>query len=49
MYGPDADKLFAVAKPILLSTRLLKNVRVVLRYGRVDDKSAREVTVRPGS
>jgi len=24
MYGPDADKLFAVAKPILLSTRLLK-------------------------
>jgi len=49
MYGPDADKLFAVAKPILLSTRLLKNIKVVLRYGRVDDKSAREVTVRLGS
>jgi hypothetical protein len=49
MYGPDADKLFAVAKPILLSTRLLKNIKVVLRYGRVDDKAAREVTVRLGS
>jgi hypothetical protein len=24
MYGPDADKLLAVAKPILLSTSLLK-------------------------
>ena len=49
MYGPDADKLFAVARPILLSTRLLKNVKVVLRYGRVEDKSAHEVTVRLGS
>jgi hypothetical protein len=49
MYGPDADKLFAVAKPILLSTALLKNVTVTLRYGSVKDKLARVVTVRLGS
>jgi hypothetical protein len=48
MYGPDADKLFAVAKPILLSTALLKNVVVTLRYGSVEDKSARVVKVRLG-
>jgi hypothetical protein len=48
MYGPDADKLFAAAKPVLLSTTLLKNVTVTLRYGDVKDKSARVVTVRLG-
>jgi hypothetical protein len=49
MYGPDADKLFAVAKPILLSTSLLKNVTVTLRYGSVKDKLARVVKVRLSS
>jgi hypothetical protein len=49
MYGPDADKLFAVAKPILQSTALLKNVTVTLRYGSFKDKLAREVKVRLGS
>ena len=49
MYGPDADKLFAIAKPILLSTTLLKNVTVTLRYGDVKDKLARVVKVRLSS
>jgi hypothetical protein len=43
MYGPDADKLFAVVKPLLQSSQLLKNVVVTLRYGAVGDKTAREV------
>jgi hypothetical protein len=49
MYGPDADKLFEVAKPILLSTALLKNITVTLRYGSVKDKLARVVKVRLSS
>ncbi len=49
MYGPDADKLYAVARPILRSSALLKNVVVTLRYGGVDDKNARENTVPLGS
>ena len=49
MYGPDADKLFAVVKPLLESSPLLKHVVVTLRYGNVDDKNAREVRVRVGS
>ena len=49
MYGPDADKLFALAKPILLSTALLKNVTVELHYGSVKDKLVRVVKVRLSS
>ena len=49
MYGPDADKLFAVVKPHLEKAPLLKNVVVTLRYGAVDDESAREVIVRFGT
>jgi hypothetical protein len=49
MYGPDADKLFAVVKPLLESSALLKHVVVTLRYGRAADPNAREVKVRVGS
>ena len=49
MYGPNADKLFTVVKPLLQSSRLLKSVVVTLRYGAVNDKTAREVQVRVGS
>jgi hypothetical protein len=45
MYGPDADKLFAVVRPILLSSALLRNINVTLRYGSVDDKLARTVKI----
>jgi hypothetical protein len=49
MYGPDADKLYAVVKPRLEAATFLKNVVVTLRYGSVDDSSAREVKMRMGS
>jgi hypothetical protein len=49
MYGPDADKLFAVVRPLLESSKLLKRVVVTLRYGAVDDPKAREVKVHVGS
>jgi hypothetical protein len=49
MYGPDADKLFAVVRPLLESTPLLKHVVVTLRYGNVNDPHARELKVHVGS
>jgi hypothetical protein len=49
IYGPDADRLFAFVKPRLLSAKILKNVRVTLRYGAVDDPHARKVHIRLGS
>ncbi len=45
MYGPDADKLFAVVKPHLLAASLLKNVVVTLRYGAAADPTARETRI----
>jgi hypothetical protein len=33
MYGPDADKLFAVVKPILTSVGFMAGATVKLRYG----------------
>jgi hypothetical protein len=49
MYGPDADRLFAVVRPLLESSPLLKHVVVTLRYGSVSDSNAREVEVHVGS
>jgi len=49
IYGPDADKLFAFVKPRLLAAKILKNIRVTLRYGAVDDPHAREVHIGLGS
>jgi hypothetical protein len=49
IYGPDADKLFAFVKPRLLAVKILKNIRVTLRYGAVDDPHAREVHIGLGS
>ena len=49
MYGPDADKLFAVVKPLLESSPILKHVVVTLRYGKAGDPNARQVQVRVGS
>jgi hypothetical protein len=48
LYGPDADRLFAVAKPYLQSAAFLKNIQVTLRYGDVKDKTARTVTLSIG-
>ena len=33
MYGPDADKLFEVIEPVLLSSEILSEAQVRLRYG----------------
>jgi hypothetical protein len=46
LYGPDADKLFAVVRPQLEAATVLKNVVVTLRYGAVDDTSAKQTVVR---
>lgn len=33
LYGPDADALFAVARPILEAADFMRGARVQLRYG----------------
>jgi N12 class adenine-specific DNA methylase len=48
MYGPDADALFAIIKPRLMSASFLRNVVVTLRYGAVTDPTAREKKLRLG-
>lgn len=37
MYGPDAEALFAVARPILAQAAMLNNLRVTLRFGPPQD------------
>jgi hypothetical protein len=37
MYGPDADRLFEVVKPILESCTFTRGARVKLRYGPPED------------
>jgi hypothetical protein len=37
MYGPDADRLFAVVKPILESCTFMRGARIKLRYGPAED------------
>jgi hypothetical protein len=45
MYGPDADALFAVVRPILASATCLRNAVATLRYGPPAD-DVRRVEVR---
>ena len=45
MYGPDADKLFALVRPRLLAASFLKNVVVTLRYGAASDPAARQARI----
>ncbi|MGA7538755.1 MAG: hypothetical protein WBW93_08305 [Steroidobacteraceae bacterium] len=45
-YGADADKLFAVVRGELARAPFLKNIRVTLRYGSVDDPKVRETHIR---
>ncbi len=44
-YGPDADKLFSVVKVQLSKAKFMKNIRVTIRYGSVNDKNVRETHV----
>ena len=45
MYGPDADKLFIVVKPILESVPFMRGAQVTRRYGPPKD-GVREVVVK---
>jgi hypothetical protein len=38
MYGPDAEALFAVVRPILERAECLRNIRVTLRLGSSEDE-----------
>ena len=44
MYGPDADRPFAVVLPVLKSSDFMKGAEVRRRYGPPDDNS-REVVI----
>ena len=44
MYGPNADALFAAARPILLAAEFMRGARVTLRYGPPED-GVKEVEV----
>ena len=48
MYGPDADKLFAIVRPVLESCSFMKGASARLRYGPPAD-GVREVTVQLAS
>ena len=37
MYGPDADRLFAAIRPVLLATTAVKSAVATLRYGPPED------------
>lgn len=45
MYGPNADRLFAVVEPILKATPLAQGGFAIKRYGEAKDAIAAEVRV----
>jgi hypothetical protein len=45
MYGPDAEALFAVVRPILAAAKCLRNTRVALRFGPPEDDNPERVEV----
>jgi hypothetical protein len=45
MYGPDADRLFAVIEPILKAAPLARGGFAIKQYGAPEDLSAPEVRV----
>jgi hypothetical protein len=45
MYGPDADRLFAVVEPILKAAPLARGGFAIKQYGAPEDLSAVEVRV----
>lgn len=49
MYGPDADALFAIVRPVLEASPLMQGARVRLRYGPPEDGTReKEVRLGPG-
>lgn len=45
MYGPEAEALFGVVRPILASAECLRNTRVTLRFGPPEDDIPERVEV----
>ena len=45
MYGPDAETLFAVVRPILAAAECLRNTRITLRFGPPEDGTSERVEV----
>jgi hypothetical protein len=45
MYGPDADRLFALVEPILKAAPIASGGYAVKRYGAADDPSSKEERV----
>jgi hypothetical protein len=45
MYGPDADALFAAIETILRAFPGARGGRVIKRYGKAADKSAKQVSI----
>jgi hypothetical protein len=45
MYGPNADTLFNVVRPILESTDFMKGAKVTLRYGPPGGGAEKEIAV----
>jgi hypothetical protein len=43
MYGPDAEALFAVVRPILAGAECLHNTQVTLRFGPPEDDTPERV------
>jgi hypothetical protein len=43
MYGPDADKLFAVVRPILEKAAFMRGAEVTKRYGAAEDGVRQDV------
>ncbi len=48
LYGPDADAMFQVVKPVLLAHEVTATASVLLRFGDVDDPAARHITHQLG-
>jgi len=46
MYGPEADRIFAVIEPVLKSSPLTSGGYAIKRYGEARDPRAPEVRVR---
>jgi hypothetical protein len=45
MYGPDAEALYAVVRPILMAAKCFRNMRVVLRFGPREDGIAERTEI----
>ncbi|WP_202353919.1 hypothetical protein [Mesorhizobium sp. 113-3-3] len=45
MYGPDAERLFAVIEPILKSSHVAAGGYAIKRFGEAADPSAKEIRV----